>query len=104
MLDTCKLVSASDAKFKWASVEFLDQNKVAPWSDMPVWVPDTAEDAGFSRVNISKAVNSGLKFLPLEETVRDTIKWAAERPEGYEWKAGLSAEREAELLRLMREE
>ena len=98
LLDTCKLVSASDAKFKWASVEFLDQNKVAPWSDMPVWIPDTTEDAGFSRVNISKAIKAGLKFLPLEDTVRDTIKWASERPENYEWKAGLTPERESELL------
>ena len=101
MLDTCKLVSASDAKFKWGSVEFLEKNKVAAWSDMPVWVPDTAEDAGFSRVNISKAVNAGLKFLSLEDTIRDTIKWAAERPEGYEWKAGLKPEREKELLELL---
>jgi 2'-hydroxyisoflavone reductase len=102
LLDTCKLVSASDAKFKWASVEFLEKNKVAPWSDMPVWVPDTAEDAGFSRVNISKAVNAGLKFLPLEDTIRDTIKWASERPADYEWKAGLTSQREKELLELLK--
>jgi 2'-hydroxyisoflavone reductase len=101
LLDTCKLVSASDAKFKWASVKFLDQNKVAPWSDMPVWVPDTAEDAGFSRVNVSKAIKSGLKYLPLEDTVRDTIQWASERPDDYEWKAGLRPEREKELLELL---
>ncbi|MBK9208887.1 MAG: NAD-dependent epimerase/dehydratase family protein [Anaerolineales bacterium] len=104
LLDTCKLVSASDAKFKWASVEFLEKNKVAAWSDMPVWVPDNREDAGFARVDISKAVNAGLKFTPLEQTARDTIQWASERPENHEWKAGLSAEREAELLRLMSEE
>jgi len=101
LLDTCKLVSASDAKFKWASVEFLEKNKVAPWSDMPVWIPDTSEDAGFSRVNISKAIKAGLSFLSLEETIRDTLKWASERPEEYEWKAGLSLEREKELLELM---
>ncbi len=101
MLDTCKLVSASNATFKWAPVEFLEKNKVAPWSDMPVWIPDTVDDAGFSRVNISKAVNAGVKFLSLEDTIRDTIKWAAERPEGYEWKAGLKLEREKELLELL---
>ncbi len=104
MLDTCKLVSASDAKFKWAPVEFLEQNKVAPWSDLPVWLPNTAEDAGFSRVNISKAVKSGLKFLPLEETVRDTIKWASERPHDYAWNAGLQPEREKELLELLHDQ
>ena len=91
MLETCRQVSNSDSNFKWASVEFLNQNKVEAWSDMPVWVPDTEEDAGFSRVDISKAINAGLTFRPLEETVRDTI----------EWRAGLKDEREKELLKLL---
>jgi len=101
MLETCKQVSGSDASFKWASVEFLNQNKVEAWSDMPVWVPDTAEDAGFSRVNISKAIKAGLIFRPLEETARDTLAWANTRPADYEWRAGLKPEREQELLKLL---
>jgi 2'-hydroxyisoflavone reductase len=98
LLDTCKLVSASDAKFKWASVEFLNENNVAPWSDMPAWLPDTGEDAGFARVDISKAIHAGLVFRSLEETVSDTIKWASTRPADHEWRAGLKPEREKELL------
>ena len=101
MLDTCKLVSASDAKIKWASVEFLNQNQVAPWSDMPVWVPDAPEDAGFSRVDISKAIRAGLKFMPLETTIHDTLEWEKSRPSDHEWRAGLKPEREKELLRLL---
>ena len=104
MLNACKQVSGSDANFKWASVEFLNQNQVAPWSDMPVWVPNVPEDAGFSCVDISKAMRSGLKFMPLEKTIRDTIDWATGRPETHGWKAGLSAKREGELLRLLSEE
>jgi 2'-hydroxyisoflavone reductase len=101
MLDTCKQVSASDAKFKWASVEFLEKNKVAPWSDMPVWVPDAPEDAGFSRVDISKAIRAGLKFMPLEATIRDTLEWEKSRPSDHEWRVGLKLEREKELLELL---
>jgi len=97
-LDTCKLVSASDAKFKWASLEFLDQNHVSPWSDLPAWLPDTGEDAGFARVDISKAIQAGLKFIALEETIRDTLKWAKEYLPDHEWKAGLREAREKELL------
>lgn len=104
MLDTCKLVSASDAKFKWAPINFLNQNNVAAWSDMPAWIPDTEEDAGFFRVDISKAIHAGLKFRPLEQTVRDTIAWANSRPQDHVWKAGLSAEREMELLQLLSKE
>ena len=99
MLETCKEVSKSDAHFKWASVEFLNQNNVAPWSDMPVWVPDTAEDAGFSRFDLSKAIQAGLKFRPLQDTLRDTIAWANTRPAEYEWRAGLKPEREQKLIK-----
>ena len=98
LLDTCKLVSASDAKFRWASVDFLNQNNVAPWSDMPAWLPDTGEEAGFARVDISKALKAGLEFRLLEDTIRDTLKWAKEFPLDHEWKAGLTPEREKELL------
>ena len=101
MLEACKRVSGSDANFKWASVEFLNQNQIAPWSDMPAWVPDTPEDAGLSRVDISKAIRAGLKFMPLEKTIRDTLEWEKSRPSDHEWRAGLKPEREKELLRLL---
>jgi 2'-hydroxyisoflavone reductase len=99
MLETCKQVSDSQASFKWASVEFLAKNNVEAWSDLPVWVPDTSEDAGFSRVNVSKAIAAGLTFRPLADTVRDTLDWAKTRPANHPWRAGLAAEREIELLR-----
>ncbi len=98
MLETCKQVSGSDAVFRWASVEFLNENKVAAWSDMPVWVPDSPEDASFSKVNVSKAIAAGLTFRPLAETVRDTLAWASDRGPDHPWRAGLTFEREAELL------
>jgi 2'-hydroxyisoflavone reductase len=102
MLETCKQVSGSDADIRWASVEFLNQNKVAPWSDLPVWIPDTPEEAGFSRFDVSKAIQAGLMFRPLEETIRETIDWAKTRPAEYEWRAGLKPEREQELLNLLK--
>ena len=104
LLDVSKQVSGSDANFRWASVESLSQNKVEPWSDMPTWVPDDEEGAGFSRLDISKAIRAGLRFRPLEETVRDTLEWARTRPADHEWRAGLTAEREAEVLAALKGE
>ena len=101
MLETCKQVSRSNAKFHWASVDFLKQNEVSEWSDMPVWVPDNEANAGFSRVDISKGIKAGMKFRPLEDTVRDTIAWANSRPADHEWRAGLQSEKEQALLRLL---
>ena len=102
MLEVCKQVSGSSANIHWARVEFLNQNNVAPWSDMPVWIPDTAEEAGFSRFDVSKAIQAGLTFRPLEDTVRDTIDWARTRPTEYAWRAGLKPEREQALLNLLK--
>jgi len=103
LLEVSQHVSGSDARVKWASVDFLSQHKVEPWSDMPTWVPDGDEDAGFSRVDISKAIAAGLRFRPLEETVRDTLEWAQTRPADHEWRAGLTAEREREVLAALKE-
>ena len=104
LLEVSRQVSGSEANFKWASVEFLNQNKVEAWSDMPAWVPDDEENAGFSRGDISKAINAGLRFRPLEETVRDTLAWAQTRPADHEWRAGLTAEREAQMLATLKGE
>lgn len=101
-LDVCKLVSGSVATFHWTSAEFLMEHEVAPWSDMPVWIPDTEENAGFSRVDVSRAVDAGLKFRPLEDTVRDTIQWAEMRPEDHQWHAGLNPTKEEILLTLLK--
>ncbi|MBL8090958.1 MAG: SDR family oxidoreductase [Anaerolineales bacterium] len=98
LLDTCKLVSGSDAKFKWANLEFIKQNNIAPWSDLPAYLPDVGENVGFSKVDISKAINAGLKFSPISNTVKDTLTWINELPNDYEMKAGLKPEREKELL------
>jgi 2'-hydroxyisoflavone reductase len=104
LLEVSKQTSGSDANFKWASVEFLNQHKVEAWSDMPTWIPDDEEGVGFSRVDVSKAIAAGLKFRPLEETVRDTLEWAQTRPPNHEWRAGLTPEREKEVLANLKEE
>jgi 2'-hydroxyisoflavone reductase len=98
ILETSKRVSGSDARFIWASAEFLKQHNIAEWSDMPVWIPDTEENQGFSRMDVSRAIDAGLKFRPLEETIRDTLEWAQSRSADHEWRAGLTAEREADVL------
>lgn len=102
VFETCKRISKSNANFKWAPVDFLEKNNVAPWSDMPIWIPEVGDDAGVSQVDISKAINAGLTFTPLAQTIKDIYDWEFERPEGYELKAGLKREREIELLELLR--
>ena len=80
--------------------DFLEKEKVAPWSDMPVWVPPRGEMTGFSRTGIRRALDKGLTFRPLAETTRDALAWFKSQPAERQAKvrAGLSAEREKEVL------
>ena len=71
---------------------------VGPFVELPLWVP--AEDAGFNNFAIGRALDAGLTFRPVDETISDTLAWLATRPVDHTWRAGLSAEREAELLQL----
>lgn len=96
LLDACRSVAASDARFTWVEDAFLTSRDVAPYTELPLWVP--AEYGGFNAFNIDKVLSAGLTFRPFAETVRDTLDWAVQRPDDYRWRNGLSAEREAVLL------
>src|SRR5437868_14464909 len=97
MLNGIKSALNSNATFAWADAEFLKQQKVEAWSDMPVWAGD---ELGLSRANISRALGKGLTFRPMGETARDTLTWfKAQKPERQaKMRAGLTPEREAEVL------
>jgi 2'-hydroxyisoflavone reductase len=99
LLETCRTVSANDARFTWVSEEFIAQNEVSEWMDLPLWIASADQNmAGFQAVSIGRALDAGLLFRPLEATVRDTLAWHATRPASHEWRAGLAPTREAELL------
>ncbi|MEY2484008.1 MAG: hypothetical protein QOK24_2536 [Verrucomicrobiota bacterium] len=99
MLEGIKTANKSNANFTWVNADFLETQKVAPWSDMPVWVPPRGEEGGMGRISIKWALGKGLTFRPLAETARDTLAWFKAQPaERQKLKAGLSPEREAEVL------
>jgi 2'-hydroxyisoflavone reductase len=100
VLDCCKEVSGSDARFTWVDEAFLLEREVNPWIGLPLWIPESdPETIGFFASSIQKALQSGLTFRPLDETVRDTLAWADTRPEDYQWRAGLDRVKEAKLLK-----
>ncbi len=98
MLEETKSVSQSDAEFVWAAEEFLKQENVVVWSEMPLYIHKSDADLkGFLSANIDKALEKGLKFRSLRETIRDVLNWRKTKPD--EPKAGISAEREKALLK-----
>lgn len=60
----------------------------------------TASPSAIAGLDSTKAVAAGLRLRSLSETVRDTLAWDCARPGGLERRAGLAADREAELRRL----
>lgn len=85
-----------DADVAWVPDEFLVEQGVSEWMELPLWIGDPTM-TGMAEMDVSRAVAAGLRFRPVEETIRDTAAWDATRGD-YEPDAGLAAEREAELL------
>jgi 2'-hydroxyisoflavone reductase len=101
LLEACKQANGGDATFTWVDAAFLEQQKVSPWRDMPVWIPRSdAEAGGIGRVSNAQALARGLTFRPLVDTARDTLAWFKTQPPERQEKlrAGISPERERELL------
>jgi 2'-hydroxyisoflavone reductase len=86
-----------DPALTWVEEPFLEQAKVSPWSDLPVWM---GRDDPLSRCSNARALAAGLTCRPLDETSRDTLAWWRGLPEERRGapRAGLSAAREAEVL------
>jgi nucleoside-diphosphate-sugar epimerase len=101
VLEECKTASGSDATFTWETEEFLLEEEVSAWSEMPLWLPEAVAPhlKGFMFINSDKAVSAGLKFRPLSDTVRDTLRWHETNRVNEELKAGIDGEREETLLR-----
>ncbi|MCA8976243.1 MAG: NAD-dependent epimerase/dehydratase family protein [Planctomycetes bacterium] len=95
VLGACKCATSKPVTLTWASEEFLQENGVGAYMDMPLWIPR----AGRSMVSNARAVANGLEFRPIADTIRDTLHWArTERGERPFTRTGLRPEREAELL------
>lgn len=103
VLDACQQASESNATFTWVDEAFLLAEQVQPWGQLPLWLPDEPENAGFNAINIEKALRTGITFRPLSETARATLAWDRTRPADREWQAGLAAEDEARLLKTWHE-
>ncbi|WP_124726798.1 SDR family oxidoreductase [Staphylospora marina] len=104
ILEECRRIAGSEAEFTWVDEEFLLERQVQPWTELPLWLPvnrglsdGEKPPVGFFRVNIDRALQTGLSFRPLSETISDTLQWLnAENKDAFI--AGLIPEKERRLL------
>ncbi len=94
------LPGSHELSFTWADADFLASQSVRGWSDMPTWIASRADNQGWARVSVSRALANGLTFRPLAETTRDTLEWVKTWPTERKatLRAGLKPEREAAVL------
>lgn len=98
LLETCRQEAGGQSEITWVEESFLTGEGVVPWSEIPLWIPESdPEAAGFYSFSSRKAIAEGLVIRPLSETVRSVLDWLPLRPD-RPWRAGLSAERERQLL------
>lgn len=94
VLDAATSVTASNSSPVWMSAEFLLENDVTPWVDLPVWLPEEAK--AMMQVSIERASAEGLTTRPLDDTIRDLLDWHHGDPD--KMALGLKADKESELL------
>jgi len=74
LLDRARTAIGSNAEIVWTDEQRVLDAGVQPWTELPLWLPGT-DYAGMARADISRAVDAGLRFRPVEETILDTLAW-----------------------------
>lgn len=104
VLDACNAAGGNKAKLTWVDWKFLEKHEVAPWAEMPMWIP-AEEDPGFGTASNARAVAAGLKFRPVVDTAKDTLAWLENLPADMKPEqrvraksSGISREKEAKVL------
>jgi 2'-hydroxyisoflavone reductase len=112
VLETARQISGSDASFVRVSEDFLLEQGIEPFADLPLWLALRANSdfAGFFDADVGRAVAAGLRFRPLAETTADALAWERERGAAQDkdygppaLAKGLEPARERELLEDWRE-
>lgn len=102
VLDACRDAAGTPARVVWVDESWLVEQEVAPWMELPLWLPAGEGYDGLSAVDVSRAVDAGLTFRSLAETCSATLAWDRTR-DGAGMQGQLSPAREADLLTAWRE-
>jgi 2'-hydroxyisoflavone reductase len=94
LLERARAVIGSDAHVVWTDEQRVLDAGVRAWTELPLWLPGH-DYAGIAQADIIRALDAGLRFRPLEETVLDTLAWDRTVPGE---RTTLSRRKEREIL------
>jgi 2'-hydroxyisoflavone reductase len=80
LVEACVEVTGRRAHLDWVDEHVLSRAGVAPWDDLPGWLPTGSEAAGMHDCDVSAALAAGLTCRPIESTVADTWEWMQTLP------------------------
>jgi 2'-hydroxyisoflavone reductase len=101
LFDACAAASPNSAHIVPVDLATLREHGISEWSDLPAWVAPGSGHDGMRNMDASRAVAMGMRFRPLAQTVADTLRWALRERGDAPPRAGLTPEREAEVLALV---
>jgi 2'-hydroxyisoflavone reductase len=97
LLDSCRRVADADAEVVWIESDFLAEQGVDEWMELPLWLYDPGY-AQMLNTDSSAALANGLAIRPLDETVADTLAWVRTGEAPTDTGAGLAREKERSVL------
>jgi 2'-hydroxyisoflavone reductase len=97
-----KAITSTPSAFTWVDWDFLIAEGEVPQQSLAFWQPPRGRYLHYGHMVNNRAVAAGMTFRPLAVIARDTLDWHRMRtPEQQQsLRAGLSRDREAELLRM----
>ena len=96
-LETCRTITQSDAELIWVDENFLLEQEVKPWVDVPLWLPKRLQ--GLFCVNDEKAVDEGLKYRSVDTTLSGTLNWLNNQTTEFKIEVGMDEVWELRILR-----
>ncbi len=80
VLKACRAATGTDCRFTWVPDAFLAEHDVAPWTELPLWLPEADAPAAFDH-DTGPAERAGLRFRPVAESVADIWAWLRTVPD-----------------------
>ena len=80
VLEACARAAGRDADMRWVDEALLVEAGVAPYTELPLWIPEGEDPYGrFGAMPNARAVAAGLTFRPLADTVARDARVGAHR-------------------------
>lgn len=99
MLQACQQAAGGDATLQWCDDADLVRAEVAPWTGLPLWIPESDPDfGGMLLASDGRARQAGLQTRPWSATARDTLAWARVAGVAAQSGAAITSEAEAAVL------